>query len=225
MQTETLSGFQLSAQQKRLWLLQQDNFSYPAICSLFLEGNLQPDVLKAALQQVVNQHEILRTTFRRLPGMKIPVMVVTDSGDLLWRDIDLSAQEPKEQQAKIEIFFQAEKGRSFNVEKDPLLQVSIITLSVHKHVLLVNLPALCADTWTLKNLVGQISRAYTACLQGEELGDEIVQYVQFSEWQNQLLEEASAEAGKNYWHEQDLSSLTTLTLPFESKSAKKSGFN
>ncbi|MDF5729367.1 MAG: amino acid adenylation domain-containing protein, partial [Rhizonema sp. PD38] len=77
-------------------------------------------------------------------------------------------------------------------------------------------PSLCADSWSLKNLVQEISDYYAAYLKGEELSDEPVQYIQFSEWQNELLEEKDAETGKAYWDKQHFWTLPPLNLPFES---------
>jgi amino acid adenylation domain-containing protein len=219
-----IKGFRLSPQQKRLWLLQQDGFSTLASCAILLEGNLQAGILKAALEKVVERHEILRTNFRRLPGMKTPVMVVEDSSDTLCRDIHLTDCKPEEQSAKIEDIFQWERHQDFKFEKETLLRSTLITLSPEKHILSINLPALCADSWTLNNLVREIGNSYAACLQGEELDDEVVQYVQFSEWQNQLLEDEEAETGKNYWEQQDFSNLPALKLPLENPYFGKTKF-
>jgi len=224
MQTKTISGFRLSPQQKRLWLLQQDGFDNQANCATVLSGNLQPEILKAALKKVVERHQILRTHFRRLSAMKTPVMVVADNSDILWRDIDLTACKPEDQLAKIADILQGERHQEFELEKATLLRSSLISLSPEKHVLTIDLPALCADSWTLNNLVIDIGNSYAACLQGEELDDEIVQYVQFSEWQNQLLEDEEAETGKIYWQQQDFSNLAALKLPFENTSLGRTKF-
>ena len=95
--------------------------------------------------------------------------------------------------------------------------MSLITLSSERHILLVSLPALCADSRTLKNLVQEISQCYAACLHGEEITDEVVQYIQFSEWQNELLEDEEAAEGKEYWTGQNFSALASLRLPFENR--------
>lgn len=101
---------------------------------------------------------------------------------------------------------------------------SLLTLSLHKYILIISLPSLCADTWTLKNLVAEISYSYSACLQSEAVSQEVVQYLQFSEWQNQLLEDEDAEFANKYWQEQKLPSQATLRLPFESQPAKQLEF-
>ncbi|MDZ4870858.1 MAG: hypothetical protein CLLPBCKN_000246 [Chroococcidiopsis cubana SAG 39.79] len=78
MQTQ-IHGFRLSPQQRRLWLLQKDSSVYQSYCAILLEGNLNQEILKAALHQVVNRHEILRTNFHTYNGvMKIPVQVISD---------------------------------------------------------------------------------------------------------------------------------------------------
>ncbi|MBD2523671.1 non-ribosomal peptide synthetase [Nostoc sp. FACHB-133] len=223
MPTQITQGFRLSPQQKRLWSLQQYNSAYFAQCALLLEGNLKPEVLKAALEQVIIRHGILRTTFHCLSGMKIPVMDVKNSSILSWDNIDLNHCEPKEISSKIAELFQAAAALNLDFEQGTLLHISLLTLSIKKHILLISLPSLCADTWTLKNLVTEISNSYSACLQGERLSEEVVQYLQFSEWQNQLLADKDAEAAKQYWHEQ-LSPLASLKLPLESQPSQPSKF-
>jgi hypothetical protein len=49
MQTQTLEGFRLSPQQKRLWLLQQDSLAYRAQCAIQIKGKLNAEILKEAL--------------------------------------------------------------------------------------------------------------------------------------------------------------------------------
>lgn len=222
MPNEITQGFRLSPQQKRLWSLQQYSSAYFAQCALLLEGNLKQEVLKAALQQVIIRHGILRTTFHSLPGMKIPVMDVENSSILSWDNINLSHCEPKEISSKIVELFQA-LALTLDFEQGTPLRISLLTLSVNKYILLISLPSICADTWTLKNLVTEISNSYSACLQGERGSEEVIQYLQFSEWQNQLLADEDAEAAKQYWLEQK-SPLVSLKLPFESQPLQPSNF-
>ncbi|MEP0770346.1 amino acid adenylation domain-containing protein [Trichocoleus sp. ST-U1] len=217
---QTINGFRLSLQQKYLWLLQQDSATYCAQCAILIKGNLKTRALKEAVQQIINRHEILRTIFHREPGIKIPIQVVSDRIDVAsWCSINLSGCNSQEQKTKIEAILQEER-RSISTSEPTgsLLRASLITLSDDKHILIVTLPSLCADSWTLKNLVQEISQGYAASLRGEEIAEEeIVQYVQFSEWQNQLLEDEDDLAGKEYWNQQDFSNLANLKLPLEKK--------
>lgn len=213
MQNLTIEGFRLSPQQKQLWLLQPHNSPYPAQCAILLKGELQLKILQEAVQHVVNRHEILRTSFHTRPGIAIPMQVINPSSNPCWQTFDLTDLTFQEQQVKIdELFLSARKVR-FDWEKDPLLRLSLLLLSPQEHILLIALPSLCADSWSLKNIVQEISHIYSQCLNKAQLPDEPGQYIQFSEWHNELLEE-EAEVGKNYWQQQ-LDSLTPTTLPFE----------
>src|SRR5215471_551216 len=75
MRTE-VEGFRLSPQQKLLCQAPHDGQGYITQCALLLEGGLKIKPLKEALRRVIARHEILRTTFRRLSGMKPPVQVI-----------------------------------------------------------------------------------------------------------------------------------------------------
>jgi hypothetical protein len=199
MQNTIVEGFRISPQQKRLWLWQKESCAYRAQSAILLEGSLDIAILKTALERVINLHEIFRTIFYRRPGIKIPLQVVTERSNLSWHEVNLTHLSQNEQSIQIEELFQEERHFIFKFETEPLLRLTLIYLSANKHILLVTMPSLCADSWTLKNLFYKIGNAYAACLEGKELSEEPIQYVQFSEWQNELLEGEDTEHGKAYW--------------------------
>ena len=214
MRNQALEGFRLSPQQRRLWLLQQDSYAYSAQCVLLLEGKLKVEELKESLRSVIGRHEILRTTFHRQPGIKIPIQVIHTNGSLSWKSFDLNNLEREKRKTKTEEILQQGNYCPFDLEKGPILHSSLISWSGNQHILLITLPSLCADSWTLKNLAKEISHIYSKYLKDEKLKEEPVQYIQFSEWQNELSEEDD-KLGKKYWQRQDLSASLTPTLPFE----------
>ncbi|AFZ11271.1 amino acid adenylation domain protein [Crinalium epipsammum PCC 9333] len=227
VQERVINGFRISPQQKRVWSLQQDSLAYCVQACILLEGNLKKDILKSALEQVISRQDILRTDFLKPTGFKTPVQVINEKKSLSWQEVDLSDaakgcwQSHRDSQAQfnqVESLLMEARLISSNFEQGLVLHSSLINLSANQHILLVNLPALCADSYTIKILVQEISQCYKACCQGIELPDEeIVQYLQFSEWQNELLEDADAELGQKYWAKYNLSALLELSLPFENK--------
>ncbi len=224
MQVETIEGFRLSPQQKRLWLLQQDSCVYRAQCAILLAGEIKIEALQASLKQIIIKHEILRTTFQRRPGIKIPLQVIADDSNLFWQSIDISDLDFQEQPAKIEELFQKQKHCLFKLEQIPLLRSCLLTLSKQQHILILTLPSLCADSWTMKNLIQEISYSYAAYLNSEELPDSAIQYIQFSEWQNELIEAEEAETGRNYWGKLDFVNQVPYLFPFENKSDEVNKF-
>ncbi len=225
LENQVIEGFRLSPQQKRLWLLQQDNPVYCVQGAILLEGNLKSEALQAALQQVINRHEILRTAFLR-PHIATPIQVIKASSPLLCNQIDLSAWEAQQQLSQIDALLQQEKLIPFDLEIGVNLRCLLLKLSAKKYILIVTMPSICADSWTLNNLVKEISYFYDSSV-NEEIEEEVVQYIQFSEWQNQLLEDEEAASGQEYWHD-NLSLVDTLKLPFElkpSQAANKFNFH
>lgn len=206
-----IEGFRLSPQQRYVWRLLQDSQSYQAQCVILLEGNLDIDAMEQAIQRVVARHEILRMNFRSNPGISYPIQSIGEGRVILAR----------EERQEIEELAAQQRSQSFDFEQGSLLRASLVKLSAQTHLLLLCLPALCADARTLRNLSNEIARTYGARI--EE--DEPVQYVQFSEWQNELLEDdAESATGKNFWREQKLASYEAPALPFENKSREALNF-
>jgi len=218
-----IEGFRLSSQQKHLWEVQQDSLAYGALCTIMLEGHLSVALLKAAVQSVIDRYEILRTAFRRVPGMTLPLQVPTASYTPIWRYLDLGQLASAQQTTIAEQLFQAEQRIAFDVAQNPLLRVTLLFLSIDRALLMVSLPALCADAWTLTNLMREISNAYKMSASGGMWSDEPLQYADFSEWQHELLESADAHAGIDYWRKHGCSELPIITLPYARKTAVEPG--
>ncbi|WP_199326928.1 non-ribosomal peptide synthetase [Nostoc sp. FACHB-888] len=221
MQTQILEGVRISPLQKHLWLLQHTDKQTPfrAQVAVLIQGKLDIANLKEALKNVVNKHEILRTKFQCLSGMEIPVQVINDSSICWEDDYDLSGWQLQQQEAKINVIFQEMLSLPFDYHKGKILRISLISLSPQKYILILSLPALCADSATLKNLVHEISSSYEACLEDKELSDEILQYADIAEWQNELLESEDTAIGREYWRKQDIdiAHLLDLHLPLENQ--------
>ena len=207
MQTQ-IEGVRLSPQQKHLWLLQkgEQHQPYRVQGAVLIEGNLDLVILKKALQNVVNRHEILRTTFNYLPGMELPVQVINDCYEIRCNEL---------LETKIESIFQEMLQWHFNFEKEPPLHLSIVRFSPEKSVIVIGLAAAIADRLTPINLVCEISCFYKACLQGEEITESPMQYADIAEWQNELLEATDRETGRQYWQQQDIFSFLNYQLSFE----------
>ncbi|MEW6735925.1 MAG: amino acid adenylation domain-containing protein, partial [Acidobacteriota bacterium] len=215
MQQQTINGFQLSPQQRRLWLLQQSSPIYCVQYAIALTGCLNAENLKMALQQAINRQDILRTTFHRLPGMELPIQVVAESGQLDWRVVDLSRILGEKQTATVKELFSPDTGLLSTSDQILQLCATLLILGSDKYILFVYLPSLCVDSHSAKNLIQEISCCYAACLTGNELVDKPMPYIQFSEWQNELLEDETAQQGREYWNRQSPLTSLTLKLAFE----------
>jgi amino acid adenylation domain-containing protein len=223
MNNEVIQGFELSPQQKHLWRLHQetDSLPYRSLCAIQIIGNLKIETLNSALKTVVKRHQILRTSFHDLPGMNIPLQTIGNISNLSIHHHDLSDLRPEEQRNAIAVLFESAKQQIFDFKQSSFSQISLVSLSLSKYVLLLNLPALYADAISLKNLVTEIDRAYAVHLHSDVITDEPVQYFAFSQWQNDLLESEEAEIGRDYWRQQkEIDRILNLKLPNENLSGE-----
>ncbi len=226
MEQEVVEGYRLSPQQKRLWMLQQDDLvtTYCAQCTVKIDGQLDPALLKDATQSVVDGHEILRTSFYRQPGARTPLQVIAQEGTVSWHELSLEELDRGEQEDEIERLYREDRGRSFNFEGDSLLRVSLVALSAARHMLLLSMPALCGDAGAIENLVAEIGLAYAARGKDRKSSEEVAQYLPFSEWQNELLEDDEAAEGKEYWKRQNIFVTSPMMLPSERARVENNGF-
>ncbi|HEX8189934.1 MAG TPA: amino acid adenylation domain-containing protein, partial [Pyrinomonadaceae bacterium] len=218
-----VSGFRLSPQQRRVWSLHNGGAPYLALCGIRLDGPLDREALREALRQVVGRHEILRTAFRRAPGVRLPLQVIADDCAPAWQDLDLAGAGEAEQARRVEELFEQEQRRQFDFEQCSPVRASLVRLRPERHLLLVCLPALCADALTLNNLARELGGAYASAPHAVA-DDGPMQYVQFSEWQNELLEDEEEQEGRDYWRRQNIADLLGAALPFENRGAGENGF-
>jgi amino acid adenylation domain-containing protein len=213
---EEVAGYRLSPQQRRVWRAQQDASTnvYRAQCALVIEGDLDPQRLEDAIRSVVGQNEILRTAFHRQPGYKLPIQVITANNISSIRIVDMTAYEPREQEEQFARLYSEEGERAFDFTRAPLFYLLLLKLSAQTHILIITLPALYADARTLDNLAKKLLHAYAGeAIASTDDGEE-TQYVQFSEWQNEMLDGEEAEEGLAFWRNFALASAPSLALPF-----------
>src|SRR5215211_1557106 len=84
MENQVIEGYRPSLQQQRVWqLIQRDGDSrYCARCALMLDGELDVHTLQTVVQDVVARHEILRTRLEILPGVRLPLQVIEEDGNV-----------------------------------------------------------------------------------------------------------------------------------------------
>jgi hypothetical protein len=189
-----IEGFPLSPQQRRLWSLSRGDerhHPYRALCQVLIQGQLDGERLRRAVDDTVRAHEILRTAFLPFAGLIFPLQAVADFPAAWSEDRDLSGLGQRERQAALDELFEDLGSGPVDLTGGPLLRLALARLEPERHALLAGLPALCADAAGLASLLRAIGRRYAA----PGLTDEPLQYADLAAWQNELLE--SAEPGRS----------------------------
>ena len=213
-----LVGYHLSPEQKRLWLSQPDGPTARVQCALALGGGWQAPLLREAVRRVVARHEILRTSFRRLPGMGTPLQSVEEAARCAFAEVDLSGPRADRRGRLVAELYRGEARREFDHARGGSMGVLLLKLSPANHLLVISLSSLCADVRTLRNLTGEVCRAY-ASLTGDVAPPlpEPVQYAQFAEWQNEALALEEGAEAKKFWRAQLAPERAAAALPLESE--------
>ncbi|MDF0668421.1 MAG: amino acid adenylation domain-containing protein [Nitrospira sp.] len=215
-----VQGYRLSPQQERVWLLERGAPSTRlfARCRVMLEGSLDAAVVKMALEDILQRHEILRTTLQCIPGTTLPVQVIAEQGLLSYQEYDLTGRMPSDQERQIETLLQGLQEERADSMRSSSMLTTLIKLSDVKHLLMIDLPGYCVDGVTFKNLIRELEATYEAYAQGiGAVLDDPLQYADFAEWQHSLLSDEAGQVGRTHWRKQAEAIVGPLgnRLPFE----------
>lgn len=216
METQTTAGYFLSPHQSHLWLLQQRaETQLSAQLAIRIEGPVDAAQLRNALSQVVFRYEILRTVFRRSAGMKTPFQVILPNSEPHWSIA--SAPDAADLSSIAEAFLAAHMAQPFDLEQGPMLRATLVQCLPQKHIFILTAPTLTADAPSLTTLMKEIFSSYQGI--SESLSQDPLRYIQFAQWQSDLLdsEDEAAVEGKAFWQQRMESGEQQVILPYESK--------
>ncbi|WP_458375708.1 non-ribosomal peptide synthetase [Pseudomonas pergaminensis] len=194
-----------SLAQNRLWItwqLDPHSSAYTIPGALRLRGELDEDAVRASFQQLIQRHEALRTRFYERDGQAFQRIDTKVEFEL--QVIDLSDLPAAEREARAQQIREDEARTQFDLEKGPLLWVTLVRLDDEDHQLLVTLHHIIADGWSLNVLIDEFSRLYAAAVQGQplELPPLALQYADYGSWQRQWLAEGEGQRQLTYWKAQ-----------------------
>jgi amino acid adenylation domain-containing protein len=189
---------------------------YASQCAIALEGSLDPVRFYQTLQQIVDHYEILHTTFYMTSGMELPMQVLSNCGAISYDFLDIEHFDAEKQQSVLATQWRKLQSSPFHLEAGPPLHMVLIRTAAQCHTLLLKLPAICADAFTLKRLTSLLLQSYEVSLTGEALSfdEEELQYIDISSWQEELLLGEDGERQQAFWRGINLTRFTETPLPF-----------
>jgi amino acid adenylation domain-containing protein len=206
--------FPLTEAQKEVWLATKMGrgaaCAYNESLTLRLRGKLNVEALRSSLQDVVDRHDALRTTF----SSDGEFQQVVDKLIAEVPFIDLSGVEAAKQEQRAGELLTKETTEPFDLAEGPLVRLKLVRYSEQDHLLIVTHHHLVCDGWSMGVLLGELSRIYSARVGGA--APEVPPAMQFSQYAaSQSLFQQSPEmaAAENYWTRQFSGSVPTLELP------------
>ncbi|MFH8800532.1 amino acid adenylation domain-containing protein [Streptomyces sp. NPDC017936] len=189
----------LSFAQQRLWFLDRLDagaaVGYHLPRAIRLTGRLDRDALAAALGDVVDRHESLRTVFPEQDGRAVQVILDAGAHRPPLPVTEIAPDDLAETLAERAV-------RPFDLAVDLPLRAELFALpaagdeETQEHVLLVVLHHIAGDGWSVLPLAEDLRTAYTARMRGDApaWAPLEVQYADYTLWQRELLGD-SADPG------------------------------
>ncbi|SDK20931.1 non-ribosomal peptide synthetase [Pseudomonas indica] len=180
-----LTGFRISPQQARAWRDAQHGAPSHAGSRLVIDVARAPSTaeIEARLSDLAQREEILRTALHAVPGMALPIQVIED--------------QPR-------VTFAAEDWRGFDVaQRDARLAEATLAPG---SVLSVRDVRIAEERWLLclEGAANALDLASLALIAAELLGapvEERLQYVDYAEWKNGLLEDEADSQAVRFWQQ------------------------
>ncbi|MEV6767679.1 non-ribosomal peptide synthase/polyketide synthase [Nocardia sp. NPDC051030] len=175
----------LSLAQQRMWVLnrfQPDSAAYNVPAALRLTGALDLPALTAALRDLVERHEILRTRYPELDGEAVQQVLTVDEMVL---DLTPVAVPVAELDSRMADF----AGRGFDVTAAPPVRTLLLRLTETEHVLVVVLHHISSDGYSITPMTRDLVIAYTSRAGGRApvWTPLEIQYGDFGAWQRTVL--------------------------------------
>jgi len=206
----------LSFAQERLWFLDQfepNSPSYNIPAAVRLEGRLDVAAMGRGLNQLINRHESLRTTFTTQEGR--PVQVIGSALTLPLPLLDLREVSESEQDLIVQQLSDDEARKPFNLSQGPLLRTMLVRLGEDLHVIILVMHHIISDGWSMGLFVAEWAAYYDASLSGTAaaLPELPIQYADFAVWQRQWLQGDQLNSLLSYWKQQLKGAPGMLELP------------
>jgi len=209
--------FPMSFAQRRVWFLDQlePGKSVYNVCeALRFAGPLDVSALATSVNQIVNRHESLRTTFAEVEGH--PSQLVAPSLHIRLESVDLRALPEPERETVARSKASEEANRPFDLQRGPLIRVLLLRLSDEDHVLVLTMHHIISEGgWSMGIFLRELQTLYNGYASGKhaELPDLPVQYGDFAVWQEEWLQGDFLQEQLEFWKRELANIPPVIELP------------
>ncbi|HWX39675.1 MAG TPA: condensation domain-containing protein, partial [Blastocatellia bacterium] len=149
----------LSDNQQGIWFLCQfapESSIYNVSFAGRIRCHVDIPALRRAFQALVDRHPSLRTTIAVQAGK--PVQRIHEGGSVHFEEMDASTWSEEELKARLV----DETQRPFDLERGPVMRVSLLTRSAEEHILLLIVHHIVVDFWSLTVMLNELGALYSA---------------------------------------------------------------
>lgn len=184
--------YETSYAQKRMFILDKmgmGNTNYNTAKAFIVNGKLDKIKVESAINQIIDRHEILRSTFELINSE-----IVQKVKDKYYIKLKYNkTNNEKNLKQIIEEFVSP-----FDIEKLPLLHVEITSLQDDKHLLLLDAHHIVTDGVSFRILLNEFFALYN----NQKLEPLPIQYKDYCCWENKRFNQLEMKNQERYWEEQ-----------------------
>ena len=133
-----------------------------------LSGNLDTGAFRSAWQEVLDRHDILRTSFV-WEDLDEPLQVVHQQAELPFEFLDWQKEPQDKHSALLDNLLEAERTRGIDVLEAPLMRNILVQLDNREYFFIWNHHHLLFDVWGLPLILQQVFQIYDARTHGSDL--------------------------------------------------------
>jgi amino acid adenylation domain-containing protein len=221
----------LSRSQQRLWFLDQldpGNPVYNIAFALRFTGCLNREALEGALAEILQRHEVLRTSFVNVEGA--PVARVESARDWRLGYDDLRPLGDSDIEDEAMRLARTIAREPFQLNRGPAFRASLLQTGNEEHLLVVVMHHIVSDGWSLGVMGKELGALYKSFAEGtaSPLPPLECQFSDFVRWEKQATANPPAEQ-LSYWQQRLGGELPVLDLsggkrrpPIQTFSGKRS---
>lgn len=211
------AGFPLSFNQQFLCLFDQGDDAgpfgphYHLANAWWVDGRVDPDALRAALDDLVARHEALRTTIVR--GADRPYQVVRPASSAQLQVRDLSDTSVDARAERVEALLDEVEAEDIDISRLPLVAATLGRFDDESAVLVLLVHHSATDGWSMRVLMRDLAFCY-ARRRGHQDATlpEAPSYREFAQWQQEAMTEARVGTARAFWRER-LAGARIFTVP------------
>lgn len=189
--------YELSPMQKGMLFhsyMQESTAEYFEQMLLQIQGELNIELLTESFQKLVQRYDVFRTAFVS-DKLREPRQIVLNERPIpVYHESILHVSE-EERDSYIAAYREKDRGKGFDLIKDPLLRVAILSGS-DIHYIIWSFHHIIMDGWCMQSVINDLLEYYKSLLLHQEPALKDVR--PFSEYIKWLLKQNREEAGK-YW--------------------------
>ncbi len=224
---QTLNCLPLLSNQKRLWIISQEDYKNPAYniqLTYHFKGKIDYDVLKKSIGLLFNKHHTMFSVFKQAEGEPYIEII---PGKVLLEFVDFSFLPVGDRLREVLAFASQDSRRRFDIEKGPLYRLYLLKENDESYYFHGTIHHLIFDGWSRRVFINELSSIYKELINGKDYAPEPVGFQSYNyaaiekkyltvEKENELIE---------FWKDNLKDCPTELGLPYDySRGNKRSGF-